>query len=46
LVRLREELDAARVAVLVRDNLLRTLEEPTAGAAREDDLTVLVLKMP
>jgi serine phosphatase RsbU (regulator of sigma subunit) len=36
----------AHGATVVRDKVLRALEDFTAGAEREDDLTVLVLKMP
>jgi len=37
---------AGHGASVVRDKVLRTLEDFTKGAEREDDLTVLVLKMP
>lgn len=37
---------AGHGATVVRDKLLATLETFTGGAEREDDLTVLVLKMP
>jgi serine phosphatase RsbU (regulator of sigma subunit) len=37
---------AGHGATVVRDKVLRALEDFTAGAEREDDLTVLVLKMP